>query len=892
MLLKLFIFLGGAACGYGLFRLLGQPDSSSLSPEARINSAELSATGQNESPQQMETQILQITALQEMSSLLVGKRDLGSILGELLRLLEEVMDYDSASFILLDDQGQAYLAAARGIKQEEKVKQEIAQQADKIIPPGWLEQRTVYLPDVREAKNWVAVPETNYIRSFIGGLLFDNNRCIGILNIDHREIDAYSQGDVQTVRAFADQAAVAILNFRLLEEIRVSNRRLQVLYELNNELALTLDQDEIIKRTLRLINDALGGEKADFYQYQMAEESITLVLSEGREQKEIQTINQYLLGGQNTSDVGWVLESKNSIRIDNVKEDELWIEFAEIDQEIRSLITVPVFIDGHLSGAMSVLHSQEAAFNQEHQDLLRAIAQQVGLALNNAQRFQEVKRLLNMLETHQLLQDHLFEHLPVGVLLLDEQYRILSANTQGLEIMDYLQPDFDWKMVHQLGTRPLPGLLPYADLERPLEVKKNPEDRRTFEVKIRRVDTSAAPYWVLMISDVTAELETEKMLQMQQRLATLGQFAAGITHDFNNIISAILVYADILERDKEMKPENLQRVNVIREQSRRAAELIGQILDFSRRSVVNRKAIRLRPFLNQTKSLLERILSDTYSVRLSISPDHPPLVIKGDHTGLQQMLMNLVLNARDAMPEGGEITIAVSPYQLGEYADPPIPGMSPREWVLMEVIDQGIGIPDSEMERIFEPFYSTKESNQGTGLGLAQVYGIVKQHEGFIEIDNTREQGTKVLIYFPLVVAEDLHPEDGAAKTTLNGGERMILIVEDDNNLLDALSSYLEESNYQVIAAQDGIKGLDIIQQVGDNLSLVISDVIMPGMGGLEMIKKARQVYPEIPVLFITGQQDQLGDQEILQSDQTAALTKPFTLEEIIHWIRNLAGPR
>lgn len=133
--------------------------------------------------------------------------------------------------------------------------------------------------------------------------------------------------------------------------------------------------------------------------------------------------------------------------------------------------------------------------------------------------------------------------------------------------------------------------------------------------------------------------------------------------------------------------------------------------------------------------------------------------------------MNLVLNARDAMPEGGEITIAVSPYQLGEYADPPIPGMSPREWVLMEVIDQGIGIPDSEMERIFEPFYSTKESNQGTGLGLAQVYGIVKQHEGFIEIDNTREQGTKVLIYFPLVVAEDLHPEDGAAKTTLNGGK-------------------------------------------------------------------------------------------------------------------------
>lgn len=889
---KLVIFLGGMACGYGLFRLLVKPDHSSLSSEEGVNSPDLSSIEQKETARKMESNISQITALKEMSSLLVGESDLNYILCELLRLLDEILEYDSASVFLKDEHQQAYLAASRGIEKEEKVKQEIVEQADEVIPPEWIEQRTVYLPDVRKDEIWVSVPETNYIRSFIGALLFDNDRCIGVFNIDHREVDAYTQEDIQTVRAFADQAAVAIENFRLLEKIRVSNRRLQVLYELNNELALTLDQDEIIKRTLRLVNSALGGEKADYYQYLIAEGSTTLLLCEGRKQGEIAKINKYLREGQNTSDVGWVLDNQKSIRINNVLENDLWIEFEEMDREIRSLITVPVFIDGHLSGALSVLHSQADAFSQEHQDLLRAIAQQVGLALNNVDRFQEVKHLLNMLETHQLLQDHLFEHLPVGVLLLDEQHRILSANTQGLAIIDYLQPDFDRKTIHQLGTRSLQDLLPYADLERPQEIKKNPDDRKTYQVKIRQVESTAAPYWVLMITDVTSELETKRMLQMQQRLATLGQFAAGITHDFNNIISAILVYADILERDKEMKPENLQRVNVIREQSRRAAELIGQILDFSRRSVVNQEAIRLRPFLNRTKSLLGRILSDTYSIMLSVSSDPQPLVIMGDQTGLQQMLMNLVLNARDAMPQGGEITIAASQYPLGEYVDPPVPGMSSGEWVLLEVIDQGVGIPDSELERIFEPFYSTKGSSRGTGLGLSQVYGIVKQHDGFIEIDNTRERGTKVLIYFPLDFSADLHLEGDAGKTTLSGEEKLVLIVEDDRNLLDALSYYLEESNYQVIATQDGLKGLDIIHQVGDKLSLIITDVIMPRMGGLEMVRKAREIYAEIPVLFITGQQDQLQDQEILQSRRIAVLAKPFTLEEIIKMIKTLESSR
>ena len=835
----------------------------------------------------LENQLTLSNSLQNLASLLVGPKSLQFVLHEVLRQLERFVQFDSASIILMDESRGAYLAASRGIKEVEAVRREIADHADEIFPPKWLKRKTVYLPDVRKNEDWVDIPQTRYIRSWIGAVLHVRDRYIGILSIESRKVDGYDQQSIGTVRSFADQAALAIENARLFEETRLGSRRLQVLYELNNELAQTLDPGEIISRALRLSVDALEAEKADYYQYQLEDEQITLRGSYGRKPGESVVLRSFLEEHGRTSDVGWVLDHQQSVLLEDVLESELWIEIPGMDSEIRSLITVPVFIDGRLSGAISVLHSQREAFSGDEEELLMAIAQQVGLALNNAHRFREVRRLLSMLETHQALQDRLFEHLPVGVLLLDENYKILSANRKGLGHVDHLQPAFDYQQVSRLGKQTIEELIPFAETSRPLRIKEE-SGRATYQLQIRPVETASTLYWVLMISDVTRELEEKRMVQMQQRLATLGQFAAGIAHDFNNIISAVLVYADILERDPDLKQENLKRVSVIREQSHRAADLIRQILDFSTSSMIRREPLDLVEFLKETRDLLEHVLTDHISIQLSFKECTPAAMIEGDQTGLQQMLMNLALNARDAMPEGGQITISLSYFIQGEFHDPPIPGMESGEWVLLEFSDQGMGIPESDLAHIFEPFYTTKRSQQGTGLGLAQVYGLVKQHQGYIQVESEINRGTTFSIYFPVLDEPAAAGKKEAEQKELDGREDIVLIVEDDEDLRNALWNVLEECNFQVITAKNGAGGLNIIRQMGERISLIITDLIMPEMSGLQMIQEARKLHPEKHVLLITGHQDHLQDQQLLDDPRVDLLTKPFSLEQMMRVIQEI----
>ena len=876
--------LGGQSGGViNLWKI--DPGSFSKGDQSALNELARKA-GRMQQIQHLKSQQKQqdalIKSLQEVGALLMESRSLDETLDALLESLERVLTFDSASILLFAKPSGVYLASSRGIENQEQARQAIKAHGEDLILTNWSDQKSLYLPDVRADPDWIVIPGSDYIRSWIGVALIVKGEYIGTLNIDHHQVDAYDSRDVQTVRAFADQAAIAIENSRLLQDIRISNQRLQVLYELNNKLAETLDPEEIILRALVLAQGALGGEKADYYQYNLEKDAVKLYRSVGREDQGAELINRFLADSEDRSELGWVFDHRQGIRISNVLEHELWVEFPGLDTEIRSLITVPVFIDKELSGAISVLHTREDAFSREHEELLQAIAQQIGLALNNANRFREVSRLLELLEAHQQLQDHLFEHLPVGVLLLDDQYRVLSANVQGLSLMDELQPGFDRKTVERLGEYPIQTLTPYAFSSRTLEIQTGEGDPRIYQVRIRQVETTASPYWVLMISDVTREVETDKAVQMQQRLATLGQFAAGITHDFNNIISSILVYADILERDPDLQPRNASRVSVIREQSQRAADLIGQILDFSRRSVLTREPMDLAPFLNNVEELLTRVLSDNYTIQLKLPEDREPMMIKGDQTGLQQSLMNLALNARDAMEEGGEIAIAAERFSLDQYTEPPVPGMTSGEWILLKVMDQGTGIPEEELPHIFEPFYTTKPSKQGTGLGLAQVYGIVKQHNGFIDVESSHPGGTTFFIYLPAQINGSLGQEGPQQQKLLQGREQRILVVEDESSLREALWNFLEDSNFQVVTASTGARGLNILRQMGNMISLIISDVVMPEMGGIEMVQQARQLYPEIPVLFITAHQERLRNHELLKEEQIKMLTKPFSLDELI----------
>ncbi|MCJ7715845.1 MAG: ATP-binding protein, partial [Anaerolineales bacterium] len=422
----------------------------------------------------------------------------------------------------------------------------------------------------------------------------------------------------------------------------------------------------------------------------------------------------------------------------------------------------------------------------------------------------------------------------------------------------------------------------------PIELRKGIDSREIFEVQLRKAQTIEGEYWILMIVDVTEERGIKNRIRTQDRLATIGQFAAGITHDFNNILSAIMVYSDVILRDSQLSDTNRSRIDAIKEQSNRATDLISRILDFSRVQPVEQKSFDLIPFLEEIRELLTQILPDDIQIQVGISSSTDMLPILGDPARMQQMIMNLALNSRDALPEGGIIEILVEPVDISEIDIMKYPGMDPGSWILLQVTDNGVGISQQDQSQVFEPIFTTKSEQGGTGLGLAQVYGIVKQHQGFIELESTLGIGTTLNIYLPLFqgeIEDTLEPEPAVE---LDGGGDILLIVEDDESLQKALWNLFEEQNFQVIQAENGEQAFEIIKQIGEKISLVITDVVMPKLSGVELYWKTQKIYPEKKFIFITGHPSKITKKAINQENYTRLLQKPFSMVDILRLAREI----
>ncbi len=672
------------------------------------------------------------------------------------------------------------------------------------------------------------------------------------------------------------------------EKISISAASLQILYDLDKSLGSTLDIYTIIDQALSSAISITESKKADYFRYQAEDNTLNLVRSIGRELNEIEEINNNLTRGEVKTHLKWVLEHKKSILISKAGKDPFWEQNDSSKDQISSILTVPVLIGQDLDGMISLLHTDRDNYSREQKDLLTAIAHQVGLAINNAQRFVEVAFLLNSLKAKQELQDKLFEHIPVGVLLLDNRFNILSGNQQGLDLVNILQPDFNRISISRLGEITINELVDRSKELLPVELRKDENAPEIFEVQLRSAQTIEGQYWILMISDVTEERGIKSRIRIQERLATLGQFAAGITHDFNNILSAILVYSDMIIRDSQLSEQNRSRMNAIKEQSKRATDLISRILDFSRNQPVEQKSFDLIPFLKETRELLTQVFPEDIQIRLQISPTLEILPILGDPARLQQMIMNLALNSRDAMTKGGLVEILVEPVDITNNNSTKFPGMEPGRWVLIQVKDNGIGIAPQDQARIFEPFFTTKSAQGGTGLGLAQVYGIVKQHQGFIDLKSAPERGTTFNIYLPLFSGEVEKTLEAQPEVKLDGKGELLLIVEDDESLKEALWNLFEDHEFQVLQAANGERGFDIIKQIGERIPLVISDVVMPKMGGVELYQKTRKSYPEKKFIFITGHPSKIIDGAIDQDPYTRLLQKPFSMTDILILVQEI----
>lgn len=375
---------------------------------------------------------------------------------------------------------------------------------------------------------------------------------------------------------------------------------------------------------------------------------------------------------------------------------------------------------------------------------------------------------------------------------------------------------------------------------------------------------------------IEALQNTEKQLVQSQKLEAVGRLAGGISHDFNNLLTVILGYTDISKRNLQEGDPLLRNLEEIGKASERAAALTRQLLAFSRKQVMQPKVFDVNTVVNDLKKMLRRMIGEDIELRVSTQADLGN--IKADPVQLEQVLMNLVVNARDAMPRGGKLSIETSNVYLDEsYAHDHV-GADPGEYVMLAISDTGCGMDEETRQRIFEPFFTTKESGKGTGLGLSMVYGIVKQSGGNIWVYSEEGRGTTFKIYFPRVTAqaEDYKRSNGVIEAPK--GSETILLVEDAALVRTLARQVLETAGYRVLEAASAEAALKLCETInGTRIDLLLTDVVMPGMSGNEMSKILAKKQPNMPVLYMSGYTDEAIVQHGVLEAGINFLQKPFS---------------
>ncbi|MGO9117042.1 MAG: PAS domain S-box protein [Desulfomonilaceae bacterium] len=489
----------------------------------------------------------------------------------------------------------------------------------------------------------------------------------------------------------------------------------------------------------------------------------------------------------------------------------------------------------------------------------------------------------------------LFEESRDAVIMTTRDGVLEDANQAFFDLFGFTREEAQCMDILNIYLGPADRLRFQRDIERAGSVKDYPVKRRKKDgteidclltAAARRGKNGTILGYQGIVRDVTDLNRLTRQLLQAQKMEAIGTLAGGIAHDFNNLLQVTMGYSEVLLSRKDKTDPEYARLQQILQAGRSGAELVQRLLTLSRKTESKQRPIDLNHHIKQVQKLLDRTIPKMIKIELHL--ENSLATVSADPVQIDQIIMNLAVNARDAMPEGGKLTLSTENVTMDEEYCRVHPGAKPGKYLLLAILDTGTGMDQEILEHLFEPFFTTKGAGTGTGLGLAVVYGIVKQHGGYITCDSEPGKGTMFRIYLPAIEEQEIVSDKAEEQLRLPGGTETILLVDDEDVVRHLGELILGETGYKVLTAKNGREALEMYRKEGQSISLVIMDLIMPEMGGMECLKQLLRNDPQVNVVVASGYSADASVKETIRMGAKGFVSKPFRLKELLREVRRV----
>jgi PAS domain S-box-containing protein len=584
----------------------------------------------------------------------------------------------------------------------------------------------------------------------------------------------------------------------------------------------------------------------------------------------------------------------------DIAHDPLYLQWRDeaLGRGYQSSGGFPLKVDGQVVGVFNLYADEPGFFDAEELRLLDELAMDISFALEVSRREAEHQKAEDELRWKTAFFEAQVDSALDGILVVDNQGKKILQNQRLNEL---------WKIPPPIAENKDDA----AQIQFIFNLTKNPQQfvdkitylyshpdeisRDVIELKDGTVlDRSSSPVRdkagknygrIWSFRDITETRQLEQQLRQSQKMEAIGQLAGGVAHDFNNIIGAMMLQTEMSVMVENTPEEVRAGLYEIRAAAERAANLTRQLLLFSRRQVMQPRDLDLNEIVTSLAKMLQRIIGEDVQLRLHLHS--APLMVHADAGMLDQVLVNLAVNARDAMPNGGRLLIETSEKTVDENAAHLNPDAAPGRYVGLSVSDTGSGIPPEVLPRIFEPFFTTKEPGKGTGLGLATVFGIVKQHQGWLTVHSEPDQGARFQIFIPASTATKAELAQAAARPKPRGGTETILLVEDEEAVRRLTRVTLERHGYKVLEAADGVEAFNVWQKHREAVALLLTDLVMPaGVSGQQLARQIQAEKPDLKVVYVSGYSAEIAGRELQLRNGENFVQKPFAPDQLMATIR------